>query len=358
MSNVKLKSVNKKFGRVTAVRDLDLEIQQGEFFSILGPSGCGKTTTLRMVAGLEFPTSGQIFLADREVTFLKANLRKTGMVFQNFALFPHMTVSENIAFGLLARKVLKPDIQRRVGKALELVDLQGLGSRRVTQLSGGQQQRVALARAVVIEPETLLLDEPLSNLDAKLREETRDEIKNLQRRLGITTIYVTHDQEEALTLSDKIAIMNQGVCQQVGTPEEIYQHPANAFVANFVGNSNVLAGKAILEKGRAGVAFSAGFKLFLAPDANGRFETGEAVTVSLRPEAIRIVPEAHHASNEFQATIRAMKFSGSIVDYVVDVAGLELRVKSLAAQTAFAREVGSRVFLRVSPERIQVLPNA
>ncbi|RMF57507.1 MAG: ABC transporter ATP-binding protein, partial [Calditrichaeota bacterium] len=238
MAQVSLQALSKSFGDVQAVCNLDLEIQEGEFFTLLGPSGCGKTTTLRMVAGFEFPTSGRIFFDRRDVTFMKPNRRNTGMVFQNFALFPHLTVFENVAFGLQARGVAKTEIKVRVEKALELVDLGSLGARKVTELSGGQQQRVALARAVVIEPGILLLDEPLSNLDAKLRAETREEIRALQRRLGITTIYVTHDQEEALSLSDRLAVLDHGVCQQVGSPAEIYREPANAFVARFVGNSN------------------------------------------------------------------------------------------------------------------------
>ena len=234
MASVRLQNITRKFDDVTAVDDLSLTIQDEEFFSLLGPSGCGKTTVLRMIAGFCIPTAGEIFFDDRNISALPPNKRDTGMVFQNYALFPHMTVFENVGFGLRARKIPVPERRERVGSALELVDLSGLEKRKVTQLSGGQQQRVALARAIVIEPEILLMDEPLSNLDAKLRRETRDQLQKLQRKLGITTIYVTHDQEEALTLSDRITVLNKGLCQQIGTPDEIRNHPANDFVASFL----------------------------------------------------------------------------------------------------------------------------
>lgn len=234
MSSVRLVNITRKFDSIIAVSDMNLEVQDGEFFSLLGPSGCGKTTILRMIAGFCIPTAGEIFFGDRSVSTLPPNKRNTGMVFQNYALFPHMTVSENVAFGLRARKIPAPERQERVSGALKLVDLVGLENRKVPQLSGGQQQRVALARAIVIEPEILLMDEPLSNLDAKLRRETRDQLKELQRKLNITTIYVTHDQEEALLLSDRIIVLDKGVCQQLGPPDEIRDHPANDFVASFL----------------------------------------------------------------------------------------------------------------------------
>lgn len=234
MSSVRLVNITRKFDGVAAVSDLNLTVQDGEFFSLLGPSGCGKTTILRMIAGFCIPTAGEIFFDDRGVSALPPNKRNTGMVFQNYALFPHMTVLENVGFGLRARKIPTPERQERVGSALELVDLAGFEGRKVTQLSGGQQQRVALARAIVIEPEILLMDEPLSNLDAKLRRETRDQLRELQRKLSITTIYVTHDQEEALILSDRIAVLNEGLCQQIGTPDEIRDDPANDFVVSFL----------------------------------------------------------------------------------------------------------------------------
>ena len=234
MASVRLQNITRKFDDVIAVNDFSLTIQNGEFFTLLGPSGCGKTTLLRMIAGFCIPTSGEIFFDDRNVSALPPHKRNIGMVFQNYALFPHMSVFENVAFGLRARKMPISECQKRVGGALELVDLAGLEKRKVTQLSGGQQQRVALARAIVIEPEILLMDEPLSNLDAKLRRETRGQLQKLQRKLGKTTIYVTHDQEEALVLSHRIAVLNGGICQQIGTPDEIQNDPANDFVASFI----------------------------------------------------------------------------------------------------------------------------
>lgn len=356
MSKVALKNLSKSFGEVVAVRNLNLEIQQGEFFSILGPSGCGKTTTLRLIAGFEFPTSGQIYFDNKDVTYLKPNRRNSGMVFQNYALFPHMTVFENVAFGLQARNVQKLEIKERVNQALALVDLASLESRKVTELSGGQQQRVALARAIIIEPDILLLDEPLSNLDAKLREETREEIRTLQRRLGITTIYVTHDQEEALTLSDRIAVMNQGICHQVGTPEEIYQKPADSFIANFVGNSNILEGKYILQQnGSSEVEITSDWNLQIEPNWNGIRSKGQPITLSLRPESISFVNRSDSGPNIFQGTIRNMNFSGSTVEYQVEVKGYTLRVKRLVGEVDFARKVGDKVLLQILPKQINIV---
>jgi len=357
LSKVTLNNTSKTFADVHAVRNLTLEIEQGEFFSLLGPSGCGKTTTLRMVAGFEFPTAGRILFADRDVTYLKPNLRKAGMVFQNFALFPHMSVFENVAFGLKVRKLDKEQIQQRVEKALALVHLQGLGNRQITQLSGGQQQRVALARAIVIEPEILLLDEPLSNLDAKLREETRDEIRMLQQRLGITTIYVTHDQEEALTLSDRIAVMQDGVCLQVGTPEQVYREPATPFVANFVGSSNIFHGTLVHENGAARVEFKNGWHVTVKPQ-NASLKAGQEVAVSLRPEDLRIAEHSESTPDSIQAIIRSVKFSGAVVDYKLEIGSDILRVRELMAQKAFTVNAGSKVGVSIKPEDIRVFAAA
>ncbi len=356
MSQVSLINLNKSFGEVIAVRNLDLEIQQGEFFSFLGPSGCGKTTTLRMIAGFEFPATGRILFDGKDVTVLPANRRNAGMVFQNYALFPHMTVFENVAFGLQARKIAKTEIRRRVRDALKLVELTNLAPRKVTELSGGQQQRVALARAIVIEPMILLLDEPLSNLDAKLRVETRDEIRALQRRLGITTIYVTHDQEEALSLSDRIAVMNQGICHQVGTPAEIYQNPRDRFVARFVGNSNILEG--IFSEIREGL-----FQVEIAPDwrvqvesnSNDSFINGQSVSISLRPESISLDNRSDSDLNVFEGTIQKVSYSGAIIDYEVDVFGHILRIKRFINENGLKRKVGEKVLLQVHPSQIIIL---
>lgn len=240
MASIKIDNVQKAFGKVIAVDHLNLEIKDGEFFTFLGPSGCGKTTTLRMIAGFYYPTKGIVRFGDKDMTRVPPEKRNTGMVFQNYALFPHMTVFENVAFGLKVRKVPASELKTRVQEVLRKVRLEKYSDRQVSQLSGGQQQRVALARALVIEPEILLLDEPLSNLDAKLRDEMRSEILRLQKEYKITTIYVTHDQAEALSMSDRIAVFNYGVCHQVGTPSEIYNEPVNDFVASFIGEINLL----------------------------------------------------------------------------------------------------------------------
>ncbi|MEZ0346846.1 MAG: ABC transporter ATP-binding protein [Infirmifilum sp.] len=248
MVGIRLVEVSKVYGRVRALDRVSLEIRDGELFTMLGPSGCGKTTLLRIIAGFEVPEEGKVYFGDQDVTFLKPYLRNTSMVFQNYALWPHMTVFENVAYGLkIKRRQLKlseEDIQEKVRQALRLVRLEGLEDRYPLQLSGGQQQRVALARALVVEPKVLLLDEPLSNLDAKLRIEMREEIKRIQSSLKITTVYVTHDQEEAMSLADRIAVMDKGRVLQVGTPKEIYSKPSNLFVATFIGRSTYLVGKA------------------------------------------------------------------------------------------------------------------
>ncbi len=289
MAHVRLEHLVKHFGPVRAVDDLNLSVQQGEFFSLLGPSGCGKTTTLRMIAGFEQPDVGTIWFAERDVTSLKPSERQVGMVFQNYALFPHMSVGENIAFGLKARKVEAGDIPRRIRQALNRVDLNGYEDRPVTALSGGQQQRVALARALVIEPEILLLDEPLSNLDARLRVETREEIRALQQELGITTFYVTHDQDEALAQSDRMAVFLDGKPAQIGTPREVYNAPASREVMAFLGQANFLSGE--IEAGSNGsmtVRLTAGWKIHAPAQA---LPAGRKVTVAFRPHAVELQPE-------------------------------------------------------------------
>ncbi len=285
MARIRLVDVVKRFGKFTAVDHVNLDIPEGTIFTLLGPSGCGKTTTLRLIAGFELPDEGRIYFDDEDVTFKKPYERNTAMVFQNYALWPHMKVYDNIAFGLKIRKLPKEEIDRRVKWALELVGLQGLEDRYPSQLSGGQQQRVALARALVVEPRVLLLDEPLSNLDAKLRVKMREEIRSLQRKLGITTVYVTHDQEEAMVLSDKIAVMNRGRVLQVGTPKEVYNNPANLFVATFIGRSTALTGRVAKLDGRH-VVLDAGrgvrLRGRLAPSKNLR--VGDKAIAIMRPE--------------------------------------------------------------------------
>jgi len=313
MARVSFENIEKLFGNTPAVRELSFEIREGEFFSILGPSGCGKTTTLRMVAGFEQPDRGRIWFDDEDVTSLPPEHRNTGMVFQNYALFPHLTVFENVAFGLRARKHPQNAINERVASALDLVEMRELQKRPVTQLSGGQQQRVALARAIAVQPKILLLDEPLSNLDAQLRRTTRSELKNLQRRLGITTIYVTHDQEEALALSDRMLVMQKGRGQQIGTPEEIYHAPANLFVMSFIGASNTLAGKIIQIENEQTLVTGENWQLSLP--SNASHAVGAAIHVAFRPEyaCLHLInPSAKNAgAGIFAGAIKSIEFGGS-----------------------------------------------
>ncbi len=292
---VRAERITKRFDQAVAVGDLSLDVHRGEFLSFLGPSGCGKTTTLRMIAGFVEPDAGTIVVMGEDMTDRPPHLRNLGMVFQSYALFPHMTAYDNVAFGLKMRKVSSSELKRRVLAALDLVQLSAMQHRYPRQLSGGQQQRVALARAIVIEPYVLLLDEPLSNLDAKLRKAMQTELRDLQQRLGITAIYVTHDQEEAMTVSDRIVVMNRGQIMQVGSPTEVYRKPANEFVAGFIGQVNFIAGR--LESSAKGMTFIGNPGLVIPiPDeaihaaARG---SGVAVELAIRPEAIAIEPRGH-----------------------------------------------------------------
>ncbi len=282
MANVSLRSLCKQYGNAAAVADFSLEIADGELVAFLGPSGCGKTTTLRMVAGFVEPTAGEIWIGGKEVSRLPPNRRNTGMVFQRYALFPHMTVAENVAFGLEMRHVSSAERTTRIREALDMVRLTPLADRYPRQLSGGQQQRVAIARALAIRPDVFLLDEPLSNLDAKLRTEVREEIRALQRRLGLTTIFVTHDQEEALAIADRLAVMHDGCVQQIGTADALYERPANPFVANFLGKMNFLAGR--MADGHFVTA--KGERLALAS------ASPHATTLGIRPERLRLTDDA------------------------------------------------------------------
>ncbi|MCG7336532.1 ABC transporter ATP-binding protein [Sporosarcina sp. ACRSM] len=326
MKGVRLKDITKMFGNMHGVKDLNIDIQPGEFFTFLGPSGCGKTTTLRMIAGFYYPTEGKIFFDERDVTTLQPNKRDIGMVFQNYALFPHMTVNENIAFGLEVRKFTKAEIKQKVDKVRGLVRLGQYGERKINELSGGQQQRVALARALVIEPDILLLDEPLSNLDAKLREETRIEIKRLQAELGVTTVYVTHDQTEAMAMSDRIMVMEDGYIQQIGTPQQIYNRPMNRFVSTFIGESNMIEMK-IKSVDREQVIVENGHGISLKGQlANSSplapMRVGETVHVSIRPEVIH----QGEGENVLTGTITFVEFTGLSVNYIVDIPGITLKV--------------------------------
>jgi spermidine/putrescine transport system ATP-binding protein len=289
---IELRNVTKRFanpagGEVTAVNGASLEIGDGEFFSLLGPSGCGKTTTLRMIAGFELPTDGEIFIHGKEMGQVPAFKRPVNTVFQQYALFPHMTIGQNVAFGLEMKGVSRAERDRRVLETLELVRMPGMEKRKPKQLSGGQQQRVALARALVNRPEVLLLDEPLGALDLKLRKEMQLELKNLQREVGITFIYVTHDQEEALTMSDRIAVMSDGLILQVGEPEEIYETPTSKFVADFIGETNFLEGEVVAQEGE-NVDILLGNAGVVRMATESHFTPSQAVTVAVRPEKLRL----------------------------------------------------------------------
>jgi spermidine/putrescine transport system ATP-binding protein len=331
---IRLVDLEKHFGGVRAVDGVSLEVGAGEFFSLLGPSGCGKTTTLRMIGGFELPTGGTILLRDRDVTMDPPDKRPVNMVFQNYALFPHLDVGENVAFGLKRRKVDKADIERRVAEALELVHLTGYDRRRPSQLSGGQQQRVALARALVNRPNVLLLDEPLGALDLKLRRRLQLELKRIQVEVGITFVYVTHDQEEALTMSDRIAVMHAGKVEQLGTPEELYERPTSRFVADFIGSTNLLRGRIEPD---GSVRLDSGE---IAPVAHDGLPTGTTVEISVRPESMSLVPPS--AEGAIKATVEQAAYLGTTISYQLRTAG-GLALTVLTPKTGVRLPVGSDV---------------
>ena len=352
-AQVTLENIGKCYGEQWVVRDVNLQIQAGDFFTFLGPSGCGKTTLLRMIAGFAIPDRGSIHLDDQEVSRVPPWQRDIGMVFQNYALWPHMTVFENVAFGLRERKIPRGEIVSRVNQALATVDLQGRESHRPSQLSGGQQQRVALARILVIQPRVVLLDEPLSNLDAKLRIEMRLELLKLQRDLGLTTIYVTHDQEEALAMSTKIAVINHGQVVQVGPPRAIYEQPIDNFVAAFVGQANLLAGKIRWRSDHASAVDIGDGNIVQAHAAAATFQAGDAVWLSVRPEAVELWPRgAEKLSNALEGKIITAAYQGAVVEYEVSAAGtiLKVRVANSQGQTLYQR--GDEVCLSFAPEAV------
>jgi ABC-type Fe3+/spermidine/putrescine transport system ATPase subunit len=335
---LRLQALHKRFDETVAVADLSLEVEEGEFLSLLGPSGCGKTTTLRMIAGFELPTGGRILVRDREITRLPPQRRGVGMVFQNYALFPHLDVLENVAFGLRAQGVASSDVPERVARALERVDLAGYERRSVQALSGGQQQRVALARALAPEPPLLLLDEPLSNLDAALRERTRVELRALLKRVGITAIFVTHDQEEAFALSDRIAVMSRGLLKQVGTPEELYRRPADAFVAAFVGRANFLPARVVSVNGSEAVCEVAGAARWRARLGADRPEG--AARVMVRPESLRLATASIDDPAALRGRVLDRRFAGSATIYRVETeGGLQLQVALAGEEAAPEGEV-------------------
>jgi spermidine/putrescine transport system ATP-binding protein len=357
-ADVRLDRVTKRFGEVTAVDDLTLDIERGEFFSLLGPSGCGKTTTLRMIGGFEEPTGGSIFLGGKDVTDLPAYRRDVNTVFQSYALFPHLSVFENVAFGLRRKKVPKTQIHQRVVEALNLVDLPGFERRKPSQLSGGQQQRVALARALINRPQLLLLDEPLGALDLKLRKQMQLELKRIQLEVGITFLYVTHDQEEAMTMSDRIAVMRLGEIEQVGAPEDVYENPATEFVAGFLGASNLLEGEVKQRDGAmATVLLPTGSTLSVpAERLNGR-TTG--VKVGVRPEKIRLERDSGESPsgwNSVTGTLRMATFVGVSHQFTIDGPGdrtLTVYAQNLGAESIPAP--GQQVRLLWRPEHTFVV---
>lgn len=340
-----VKDAIKKYGDFIALKGVSLEVKSGEFFTLLGPSGCGKTTLLRMIAGFNSVDGGEIRFGDKVINNVDAHKRDIGMVFQNYAIFPHLTVAENVAYGLKAKKTPKDEMTKRVNEALAQVQIEALGSRRPNELSGGQQQRVALARAFVIEPGVLLMDEPLSNLDAKLRVQMRTVIKKLQRRLGITTIYVTHDQEEALAISDRIAVMKDGVIMQVGTPEEIYKKPANPFVAGFIGVSNFL--DADVAKTAAGYIMTVDgvtMPVKLRRDYSGK------ISLSARPEQLFFTNEGG-----LPGTIGLSTFLGDFVEYEIILKnGQTIQLNEYSKESDTLRADGQEVQVGFSLSKVSI----
>jgi spermidine/putrescine transport system ATP-binding protein len=345
--DIRLQGVSKQFGDVAALLPTDLTVIRGEFFSLLGASGSGKTTTLRIIAGFEEPSSGRVYLQNQDVTEVAPYERNVNTVFQDYALFPHMSVEDNVAYGLRVRRTPKQEIRRRVGESLALVRLSGFEKRRPSQLSGGQQQRVALARALINAPAVLLLDEPLGALDLKLRREMQFELKRIQTDVGITFLYVTHDQEEAMSMSDRVAVMSEGRIVQVGTPTEVYEHPIDRFVAGFVGVSNLLQGR-VVARGDDHVRLDvAGFDTVLAPPDSPVNETGKA-TITVRPEKIRMRGDQSGAlpnSSIGRGTIVEVSYGGAFTRYTVKVGDYELAVLEQNEGAGPSAGVGEEVWV-------------
>lgn len=342
MTFLTLSEVSKTFGNAVAVSDFNLSVEPGEFVSFLGPSGCGKTTTLRMVAGFEQPTGGVVRLAGEDITYARPSKRDVGMVFQSYALFPNMTVAENIGFGLKVKDVDKKEVNDRVAELLDLISMPDKLKSYPHELSGGQQQRVALARALAIRPKVLLLDEPLSALDAKIRDELRNEIRRIQRQLDITTIYVTHDQEEALALSDRVVVMSKGLIEQVGTPFEIYNYPATDFVASFVGRLNRIPVK-VVDPARGSLE-SGGHRI--ETGAPMSVATGAEVDVLLRPEELEL---DGHDTNRLPGVVTSVTFLGSIVRATVDVGPASVTVDLFNERLLTLPQTGQKVTVTFPP---------
>ena len=359
MAFIKIENLFKKFGKVAAVNHVWLEVKQGEILTLLGPSGCGKTTTLRCIAGLERPDEGDVIIDGKSMFskgFVPPSKREIGMVFQNYAVWPHMRVFDNVAYGLKIQKLPKNVIKKKVTENLESLGLTGLEKRFPGQLSGGQQQRVALARALVGNPKVLLLDEPLSNLDAKLREKMRFEIKSLVRRMGITSVYVTHDQAEAMVISDRVSVMNAGDIVQVGTPEEIYKKPANRFVADFIGTTNFIPGEIselLKERQLAYVHTEFGQKMLCKMPESAMASTNKKVNVSIRPEDIEVFTEpTQDRDNLFKGTIMHRAYLGNFLYFFVNVDSTMIRVQAPYDMT---QKEGEELFLFLDPEKCVLL---
>ena len=358
-SSVEFISITKKFsshdgtGEFTAVNSINLEIKDGELTTLLGPSGCGKTTTLRMLAGFENPSSGEILLGGKSIVNTPPNKRDISMMFQSYALFPHLTIYENICYGLRLKKLQKSELQDRTKKVLELMQLGGMENRFPSQVSGGQQQRVALARAIVIEPRVLLFDEPLSNLDAKLREYMRDELRKLQQRLGITSLYVTHDQTEAMAISDKIVIMDKGNIVQEGTPKEIYEFPNTKFVANFIGKSNFIECKVLGKENGNIVVEINGTAVKIPKPGKASPNIGSSATMAVRPESIRLSKK----DEGFEGIINEATYYGNKVEYVVSMNGLKIVVENYNPQFTGIFTKDENIKINFDLECVRLLEN-
>ena len=357
---VELKSIIKDFGHFRAVAGVDMQIPKGEVVTLLGPSGCGKTTTLRMIAGLIRPTAGDVFIAGEHVTNIPPYKRDVAMVFQNYALFPHLTVFENIVYGLRTRKIKDKDLLLEKAKhVLNIVQLENVEERYPRQLSGGQQQRVSLARALIVNPRVMLFDEPLSNLDAKLREQTRVEIRELLKKMGITAIYVTHDQEEALTISDRIAVMNKGLIEQITTPKTLYSNPETLFVADFVGHANMFNG-VITEANDGNILIETPSKHQIkAMDSKGAWKVGEKVSVAIRPENLRLgIPLTEQSqANNWVCNISSISFLGSKIRYTVTAGEDNKMIIDLNPEDEIIKNTGNNFQISWGAEQVIVLPS-